>query len=218
MRGVDLENNQQPYQFTPKEFDSWAEKYDEEVQNEIAFPFIGYRELMSGMVTLAGELTGKQVLDLGCGTGNLGGYFREFGAVVWSTDFSPEMIKRAQVKFPGQPFEIQDVRQPLPDYYPLRYDLITSAYVFHHFPQYEKLALVERYMRKHLHPGGKLLIGDLAFKDQSARGLTQMAYPETWDDEYYWMLDDDVKAFQDAGILMEVLSINFCASILMFKV
>lgn len=203
-------------QFFPEEFDTWAAGYDQDVLNENVFPFIGYRQLMAKLVSEGNPLIGKKVLDLGCGTGNLASFMIHEGADVWSTDFSPEMIKIARTKFPNLPFEVQDLRDPLPAFYPQRYDLITSAYVFHHFLLPEKISLIKRYLNQHLNPGGKLLIGDLMFEDQSARYQTSQAYPDTWDDEYYWIMEDDLPILEESGLKVQVFPISVCAAVVVF--
>jgi putative AdoMet-dependent methyltransferase len=204
-------------QFLPQEFDEWAAGYDQDVLDETDFPFIGYRQLMAKLLEEARPLGEKTVLDLGCGTGNLAGMLTKAGAHVWSTDFSPAMIQIAHKKFPNLPFTLQDVRQPLPTAYPQRYDRITSAYVFHHFTQTEKAALIKRYLTDHLNPGGKLLVGDLVFQNQAARLQTSQAYPDSWDDEYYWILEEDLPVFKKNGLQVEVIPISICAAVLVFS-
>jgi putative AdoMet-dependent methyltransferase len=204
-------------QFYPEEFDRWAAGYDQDVLNENVFPFIGYRQLMAKLVSEGSPLRGKKVLDLGCGTGNLVSFMIQEGAEAWSTDFSSEMIKIAKMKFPDLPFEVQDLRDPLPAIYPQRYDLITSAYVFHHFLLSEKIRLVKRYLNQHLNSGGKLLIGDLVFQDQSAMQQTSQAYPDTWDDEYYWILEEDLPILEASGLKVQVFPISVCAAVLVFQ-
>jgi putative AdoMet-dependent methyltransferase len=127
------------------------------------------------------------------------------------------MINIARQKFPNYPFAIQDVRDSLPANYPQRYDRITSAYVFHHFTQVEKVALIKRYLTEHLNPGGKLLMGDLVFQDQAARLLTSQTYPDSWDDEYYWILEEDLPVFEKHGLQVKVLPISVCATVLVFN-
>ena len=47
-------------------------------------------------LTAAGELAGKRVLDVGCGTGRLAAALRERGSRVWGIDPSPEMVTAAK--------------------------------------------------------------------------------------------------------------------------
>jgi ubiquinone/menaquinone biosynthesis C-methylase UbiE len=47
-------------------------------------------------LALAGELVGKRVLDVGCGTGRLAAALQERGNRVWGVDPSPEMVALAR--------------------------------------------------------------------------------------------------------------------------
>jgi ubiquinone/menaquinone biosynthesis C-methylase UbiE len=47
-------------------------------------------------LTVAGELVGKRVLDVGCGTGRLSAALQERGSRVWGVDASPEMVALAR--------------------------------------------------------------------------------------------------------------------------
>jgi ubiquinone/menaquinone biosynthesis C-methylase UbiE len=49
------------------------------------------RELVS-----VGELAGKRVLDVGCGTGRLAASLQDLGSRVWGIDPSPEMVAEAK--------------------------------------------------------------------------------------------------------------------------
>ena len=121
-------------QFPPEEFDQWAATYDQEVELEDGFPFSGYSSMLNTIINHAACSKNQKVLDLGCGTGNLSNLIYDTGCQVWGTDFSTAMVERAAAKYPRIPFEVQDVRQPVPLAFPQKYDAIVSAYVFHHFP------------------------------------------------------------------------------------
>jgi ubiquinone/menaquinone biosynthesis C-methylase UbiE len=54
-----------------------------------------WRDLMHELA-LAGDLVGKRVLDVGCGTGRLAAALRERGSRVWGVDPSPEMVRVAK--------------------------------------------------------------------------------------------------------------------------
>jgi ubiquinone/menaquinone biosynthesis C-methylase UbiE len=47
-------------------------------------------------LALAGDLVGKRVLDIGCGTGRLAAALQERGSRVWGVDPSPEMVAVAR--------------------------------------------------------------------------------------------------------------------------
>jgi ubiquinone/menaquinone biosynthesis C-methylase UbiE len=50
------------------------------------------------MFAREGELVGKRVLDVGCGTGRLAAELTERGNRVWGVDPSPEMVQAAKAR------------------------------------------------------------------------------------------------------------------------
>ena len=113
--------------FPPEIFDQWAADYDQEALKEEGYPFAGYQKLLTGFVRECDPQPGQRVLDLGCGTGNLGSLFSERGCDVWGIDFSPAMIDIAKAKNPADHFLIRDIRLPIPQELPQKYDFIVSA-------------------------------------------------------------------------------------------
>jgi putative AdoMet-dependent methyltransferase len=203
-------------EFLPEQFDPWAANYDNDVAAEAGFPFTGYADLLQSMVEVANSQPNQKVLDLGCGTGNLSAAFSSAGCPVWGTDFSSSMIDKAKWKYPEIQFEIADVRDPIPIAFPQKYDIIVSAYVFHHFPIQEKITQLLRYKFKHLHQGGKIIIGDLMFLSEEAMQAIAQQYPDTWDDEYYWIMERDLPLMQRAGLVVKFQQISFCAGLIWF--
>jgi putative AdoMet-dependent methyltransferase len=204
-------------EFSPELFDPWAANYDDEVAEEDGFPFAGYSDLLNAIVEVADPKPCDTVLDLGCGTGNLSMLFAKMGCQVWGTDFSPKMVERAKEKFPDLHFAITDVRQPLPPIFPKSYDLIVSAYVFHHFPIEEKINHLQKYKKNHLRPGGRMIIGDLMFPNNLVLQEIQNQYTDSWDDEYYWILDQDLPLLRKAGLDGAVKQISFCGWMISFR-
>ncbi len=200
-------------EFSPEEFNKWAAVYDQETEKEDGFPFTGYAamlQMISKLVPFAGD---HDVLDLGCGTGNLSNLLKSQDNHVWGTDFSPEMIAIAKTNFPQITFAVQDVRQPLPAAFPKKYQFIVSAYVFHHFPLEEKIAIIKRLRDQNLVHGGVLVIGDIMFTDQIEMAQTRTKYAHQWDEEYYWLLDHDLPKMMQEGLNLKVVPISFCAKV-----
>ncbi len=71
-------------------------------------------------LSLVGELEGRSVLDLGCGVGDLYGYFKKEDIRTHYTgwDISEEMITAAKNKYPEAKFEVKNIQimQELPQF------------------------------------------------------------------------------------------------------
>jgi putative AdoMet-dependent methyltransferase len=202
--------------FLPEQFDPWAANYDKDVATEAGFPFAGYAALLQSIVDVANPQPNQKVLDLGCGTGNLAAVFSALGCLVWGTDFSSQMIARAHQKYPDLHFSVADVRDPLPADFPEKDDHILSAYVFHHFPVEEKIKQMVRYKNQHLIQGGTIIIGDLMFPSEETMQAIANQYPDSWDDEFYWIMERDLPLMQQAGLVVQFQQISFCAGLIWF--
>ena len=92
------------------------------------------------------------VLDIGCGPGDFTRAFSETGAIVTGVDFSPEMIRVAQDRFPRVTFKVADAESlPFGD---CSFDVVVGAYVVHHLARPD-LAFREIY--RVLRPGGRFV-------------------------------------------------------------
>ena len=78
---------------------------------------------------------GENILDLGCGTGDLTPKIQAAGAKVLGVDSSAEMIAAAKAKFPTIDFQQADARN-LP--FSNQFDAIFSNAVLHWVPEKEK--------------------------------------------------------------------------------
>jgi len=198
--------------FQPAEFDDWAARYDESTADS-GFPFDGYARLLHTILDLAEPQPGQAVLDLGIGTGNLALPFARRGCAIWGLDFSANMLAIASQKLPQATLAQVDLRQPWPPAFQRRFDCIVSGYTFHHFLLEEKVPLVQRLLDEHLAPGGRLLIGDIAFRDAAAEDVLRRALGPEWEQEYYWLADEALAAFTAAGIPAAFIEISSCAGI-----
>lgn len=195
------------------EFDSWASGYDQDTKAETGFPFDGYSILLKTMFEKASCPQSGNVLDLGIGTGNLALPFAQKGCNVWGLDFSTEMLKMAQKKLPGAVLGLADLRADWPPAFDRRYNTIVSAYTFHHFTLDEKINLIKRLLARNLEPGGKLLIGDIAFRNASEEMLLRNSLGADWEQEYYWLADEALEGLSNAGIKASFFKISSCAGI-----
>ncbi|KAF0106511.1 MAG: smtA6 [Anaerolineaceae bacterium] len=198
--------------FPASDFDDWAETYDRSVADWQAFPFTGYDDLLKTVLRLAEPRPGLSVLDLGTGTGNLALPFARAGCDLWCTDFSEPMLAKARQKLPAAHFVLHDLRLPLHAGFQRPFDRIVSAYVFHHFELDEKIRVL-RGLFPHLAPGGRIIIGDIAFQDAAAMEKVKLAAGGEWEDEFYWLADEALAALREAGIQAEYSQVSSCAGV-----
>jgi len=202
--------------FPHEEFDDWAESYDASVSID-QFPFTGYRDVLTNIVALSETRPGMSVLDLGTGTGNLAAGFARLGCELWCTDFSAPMLAQARLKLPQAHFLQHDLRVELPAGWQRPFDRIVSAYVMHHFELDEKVRIL-RGLLPRLAPGGRLIIGDIAFPNQAALDQVKAEAGEGWEDEYYWLVDQAMPALEKAAMQVSYRQISSCAGIFVISI
>ena len=202
--------------FPHEEFDEWAESYDASVAID-QFPFYGYQRVLREVVALAEARPGMSVLDLGTGTGNLAEGFARLGCELWCTDFSAPMLAQARQKLPNAHFIEHDLRMELPAEWHRPFDRIVSAYVFHHFELDEKIRIL-RGLLPRLAPGGRIVIGDIAFPNQAALEKVKAEAGEEWEDEYYWLVDQAMPALEKAGLRVSYRQVSACAGVFVLSI
>jgi putative AdoMet-dependent methyltransferase len=202
--------------FPPSDFDDWAETYDLSVSDQ-RFPFIGYRELLDEVISLAAPGPQLAVLDLGTGTGNLASLFDRFKCVLWCTDFSLSMLKKARQKIPAACFFLHNLRDPLPLKPGLLFDRIISTYTFHHFKPDEKVNILHDLASGHLSADGGIVIGDIGFQNQSALEKVKLETGVDWEDEFYWIADEMIPALEINGMKWEYVQVSSCAGVYSLK-
>ncbi len=105
---------------------------------------------------------GHDVLDLGCGTGNLTMHLARLGLCVVGVDLSPEMLAVARRKVPPDAAVrfVQTGAVELIDHFSAEsFDTIVSILMFSELSDAEQL-LVLRQCRCLLRPGGRLILAD----------------------------------------------------------
>lgn len=107
-------------------YDRWAAVYDHD-----ANPLVQLEEPL--VREWVGQVSGRTVLDLGCGTGRHALWLASQGEIVSAVDFSEGMLTEARQK-PGADairFVAHDVHQPLP-FADATFDLVVSGLVLEH--------------------------------------------------------------------------------------
>jgi putative AdoMet-dependent methyltransferase len=199
--------------FPAGDFDQWADTYDRDVIAQGRFPFAGYEEVLSTVVRLAETRPGMSVLDIGTGTGNLAKRFTEAGCKLWATDFSSSMLERARAKLPDAKLVLHDLDAPWPPPLDRRFDRIVSAYVFHHFELKRKIELTQELALRRLVPGGRMILADISFPDAAALRRFAAEAGDAWEEEYYWLADESIKALEAAALPATYEQVSDCAGV-----
>ncbi len=136
------------------------------------------------ILRLAGDVTGKRVLELGCAAGVLTEHLVNRGADVFALDREPRMVEIARRRLGDRArVEITDLEQPL-DLVPTGgIDLVVASLVLHYIEDWAPL-LAE--LRRCLVPGGALVfsvhhpITGWLLSDQTDYHRVELVR-ETWD-------------------------------------
>lgn len=148
-------------------FDQWAPTYDDTVfRADAADGFEAYEQILNRVADMAEAKPGRRVLDVGTGTGNLAEVLAARGASVVAVDPSAEMRRQAGRKLPGVPvLDGHFLSLPVED---ASCDAVVSTYAFHHLTDEEKAQGAREVLRV-LRPGGRFVLGDIAWADEAAR-------------------------------------------------
>lgn len=106
-----------------------------------------------------GEMSGKRLLDLGCGAGENSVYFAKKGALCVAADYSSGMVKVALQLAAANSVEIEGctANAMALDFPDNTFDFVYASNLLHHLPN-PKLAIRE--MHRVLKPGGKACFWD----------------------------------------------------------
>jgi ubiquinone/menaquinone biosynthesis C-methylase UbiE len=193
-------------------YDTFAESYAR--ANETGLFNAHYAR--PAMITLAGDVRGRRVLDAGCGSGPLFEDLRANGALVTGFDSSPAMLALARERL-GEDADLQvaDLSRPLP-YVDGAFDDVVVSLVLHYFRDWAA-PLAE--LRRVLRPGGRHQLSVnhpriLESSDPEADYFSVTEYSEeyTFDGQSavltYWHrpLHAMSDAFTEAGFRIAVIS------------
>jgi len=107
----------------------WSNNYDTDL------PYLFEAE-MNRVFPLLGEIRGKNILDLGCGTGRYSILLAKKGANVTAVDFSREMLNIAKNKAKNQRLKINFKQVDLKNNFPFKkeeFDIILVMLLLGHF-------------------------------------------------------------------------------------
>jgi putative AdoMet-dependent methyltransferase len=187
--------------------DPSAAIYDQVVKNEKHPIRTGYTNMMKWVNENTQD--SNILVDLGCGTGNTTKAV-EFFDKIYCVDVSQNMLNIATSKLKNEKniiFIKTDLLELFDDHQKFEtVDTIISTYAIHHLTQDEKHLLFEKVYIL-LPKGGKVVLGDLMFKNSNYENEMREKYPELngdFDDEYYWNLEDEIKKLQSLGFRIEI--------------
>ncbi|MFJ9898440.1 class I SAM-dependent methyltransferase [Streptomyces sp. NPDC091280] len=174
------------------------------------------------MLTLAGDVTGRRILDAGCGSGSLSAALRDRGALVSGFDASAGMVQLARQRLgDGADLRVTELGSPLP-YPDDTFDDAVASLVLHYLEDWGP-ALAE--LRRVLKPGGRLIASvDHPFAinliHREAGREAECNYFDTTKWTVEWTIGDHtalvsrwhrplhemIKAFTEAGFRITVIS------------
>lgn len=196
-------------------FDQWAPVYDETVNSskgEYSEVFSNYYGILEEICNIVSHKANGNILEIGVGTGNLTEYLKARGLRIVGVEPSLEMRKIASAKLKDiEIFEGSFLDIPIHD----TYDGIVSSYALHHLTYKEKQMAI-KYLDNFLAEGGKIVIADTMFesieyKEQLLRSVEADGATNLLKDlntEYYEMLEDIVKLFEDLNYSITAEKLN----------
>jgi putative AdoMet-dependent methyltransferase len=195
--------------------DEDAAGYDLDVADERDPIRAGYRELLDWVASVARPSPSARVLELGSGTGNLTALLPPCREIL-CVDVSAAMTAIARAKLAPRPdlvWVTADLLESLEPPHPSAegpLDRVVSTYALHHLTPAERAWLIDE-LAARLAAHGRIAIGDLMFADQGARNASvasarargELELAETIEDEFFWILDQELPLFTAAGLRVE---------------
>lgn len=173
-------------------------------------PYAGYKQILNEVYNSVLTLKGKNILDIGFGTGTLTVKLYEQGCHIWGQDFSEKMIELAKSKMPEANLYQGDFSQGLAEELKQnRYDAIIATYSLHHLTDEQKVGFIKSIVPL-LKDGGCIYIGDVAFDSHTEMEKSKALIGDKWDDEeIYFMVDAIIKVFPP----IKFERFSFCAGL-----
>lgn len=132
------------------DYDSFAAAYSADTENNLVNAYYA----RPAMLALAGDVTGRRILDAGCGSGPLSAALRDRGADVTGIDASAGMLALARRRLGADAaLHVVDLSDPLP-FADGAFDDVVASLVLHYLEDWGP-ALAE--LRRVLKPGGRLI-------------------------------------------------------------
>ena len=197
---------------TASDYDNFADAYSAENEANL---FNAYYE-RPAMLGLAGEVSGRRILDAGCGSGPLSAALRAKGAVVTGIDASAAMVDLARQRL-GEDADVHvaDLGAPLP-FADAEFDDVVASLVLHYL---EDWAGPLSELRRVLKPGGRLMVSvnhpsayAIVYPEADYFAVTKYSEDYTFDGQVTWLtfwhrpLHAMTDAFAAAGFRIATVS------------
>ena len=197
---------------TATDYDDFAAAYSAENENGL---FNAYYA-RPAVLRLAGDVSGRRILDAGCGAGPLAAALRDNGAVVTGFDASAAMVDLARQRL-GEEADlyVTDLAAPLP-FADAEFDDVVASLVLHYLKDWAG-PLSE--LRRVLKPGGRLIISvnhpaayAIVYPEADYFAVTKYSEDYTFDGQTVWLtfwhrpLHAMTDAFAAAGFRIVTLS------------
>jgi ubiquinone/menaquinone biosynthesis C-methylase UbiE len=197
---------------TATDYDSFADAYSAENEANL---FNAYYERPE-MLRLIGDVTGRRVLDAGCGSGPLSAALRANGAVVTGFDVSAAMVDLARQRLgEDADLHVADLGEPLP-FPDAEFDDVVASLVLHYVEDWSG-PLAE--LRRVLKPGGRLILSvnhpaayAIVYPEANYFAVTRYSEDYTMDGQTVWLtfwhrpLHAMADAFSAAGFRIAAVS------------
>lgn len=155
---------------------------------------------------IIGSVKGKDVLDLGCGTGRYATTLAKKGARVTAIDFSGPMIKKAKEKSKKIKNKIKFEKSDIQNYKPKKkFDIIISMLVLDHIKDLKKVVNV---IDKGSKIGTKVIISNIhplvlyRNLDKKTNKSLGHFFPGVVSDQYYHSLEEYIDLFHKKGFVL----------------
>lgn len=194
-------------------YDPIADWYADQVRGGSLKQFLDH--LAHGLLEMAGDVSGKRVLDAGCGEGHVSRLFARHGADVVGVDFSPRLLHLARTHEDQERYAIEYIEADLADWLPSHrrsFDVATANMVLE---DCEDLMGVLAAIAEALELHGRLLLSlnnpyALAARGKVVDYFSSGALTQTFGTEqaryevpyYYRSFEDLMTAFRQQGFLL----------------
>lgn len=149
-------------------YDRWSEIYDSAVNSTVACDDMHFPAWWA-------DVTGKDVLEIGCGTGRHTLRLARHGNRVTALDLSPGMLVQARAKLAG--FDVRLIEHDIMTAGPLgKFDIAVTALVMEHI---ENIDTFFARVADNLRPGGRFLMSEVEPRRLAAGGVARFYDPVT---------------------------------------